>query len=136
MNEEKIRYRARTRDLFKIFLLIGFVLACTRLENFHFQSENDYHYPIQVKIELVICEQSNDEHVLLGYDEKHEAKLARTEVIQSFHSYTYTIKSYNGLILTMYKAISSNINYYSEIISIIQKNNIWHKSSKKEPVLS
>lgn len=136
MNYKKIINRARARDHYKIFLLIGFVLASTKLENFHNQSEDYYHNPVQVKIELVIYEQSKEEHILWGYDEKHDVTTARTEVIRSFYSYTYTINSYNGLILTKYNAIISNTNYYSDIISIIQKNNIWHKSSKKEPVLS
>ncbi len=136
MHYTKITNIVRARDLFKIFLLIGFVLVSTRLENFHYQCADYYYNPIQVINELVIHEQSNEDHILWGYDEKHEVSLARTEVIRSIESYTYTINSHNGLILTKYKAIISNTNYYSEIISIIQKTNISHKSSKKEPVLS
>jgi hypothetical protein len=136
MNYNKITNRVRARDLFTIFLLIGFVLASTRLENFHYQCEDYYYNPKQVNNELVLYEDSYEEQFLWVYNEKHEVSLARTEVIRSIESYTYTINSYNGLILTEYKAIISNTNYYSEIISIIQKTNISHKSSKKEPVLS
>jgi len=136
MNYKRITKRVRVRDLFKILLLIGFVLASTRLENFHRQSEDYYYNLAQVNNELVIYEHSNDKHIFLGNDEEHEVASTRTEFNQSVHSFTYTINSYNGIILTVYKAIISNINYCSEIISIIQKTNIWHKSSNEEPVLN
>jgi hypothetical protein len=136
MNYKQITNNVRVRDLFKIFLLIGFVIASTRIENFHYQREDYNDRPIQVNTELVISEQSNKENILWWQDVKHDISAASNEVILSFYSYTYVIKLYNGLILTAYKTIISNTKYYSEIISIIQKTNIWHKSSKKEPFLS
>lgn len=134
MNYIKIANRVRARDFFKIFLIVGFVLVSTRLENFHYQSE-DYYDPIQVKKELVTNEQSNEEHILWGHDETHVVSSARINLIQDFHSFKNSINTYNLQLLTRFKALISDVNYHSTIISIIQMSNIWHKSSKKEPVI-
>jgi len=131
-----ITNRVQARYLLKILFYIGFVFACTRVENFHFQNLEFSYHLIHVNNELVIDDQPNKDHILLDYDERPEVSSARTELIHCKDTYGHAIISYNALILTKYKAIISSTKYRSAIISIIQRTNIWHKSSPKEPVLN
>lgn len=126
----------RAGYLFKIFLFIGFVLVSTRIERFHSQGKYYCDNPIQVINELPLSEQSDEAHYLLVYEDGQKDSSARTDILPGYSSYTYSILSYKVLILTRYKVIVSNTYLCYDIISVIQKSNIWHKSSPKEHGLS
>lgn len=134
MNYKGISKHTRVKDLFKIFIFIGFVLASTRIENVHSQDKDYCDKPIRINNELPLSEQSIEGHKLWNYYEKQKLSSARMDDTPGFHSSTYSIL-FHIILMTRYKAINSNINFYSEIISFIHKSNIWHKSSQKEPVL-
>jgi hypothetical protein len=135
MNYNKITNKIRTRYLINIFLLVGFVLVVTRLEKY-FNKAEDYSYnPVLVNNELVINEQPNDELIIKDDTKKQEGKSCNVEDAKNIYSYTFTIIAYNSLIHNKFGTIVSNHISHIKITSILQKNNIWHKSLGEKPAI-
>lgn len=133
MDYKKIANKIRVWYIINIFFLIGFIIAGTRLENYFYETEDYYSNPFLANSELVINEQPNEEFILSDDDYGHEGTSNNIDVIRSIYSYKFTINFYNRLVQNKYKTIISNYNFHLDIISIIQKKNIWHTSSSEEP---
>jgi len=133
MNYKKISNKVQVRYLINIFLLVGFVIASTKLEN-HFNNSKDYSYiPVLVNNELVINEPANEKNISKHYYSKSENLFYNVEEIVNTHSYSLIIIGYNSFIRNKFKTIILKYISLRDIISILQKNNIWHKSSEEVP---
>lgn len=126
-NINRIRYYAN------ILFLIGFVLACTKLENYFYEPEGYYFDPIPVNIELVINEKANAKLIFSDLDHGHEIISNCTECVNRFISYKFSIHFYNKLVQHKYKTLISNHIFHPNINSVLQKKSIWHASSIEEP---
>jgi hypothetical protein len=133
MDYKKFSDKIRAKYLINIFLLIGFLIAGIRLEYYLYETQDYYDKPVLANNELVLNEQSSEEYILSEHGDKKEHIPYYVDDISNIYSYRFTNKSYNSLVLNKYKTIISNYNFHSVIISILQKNNIWHKSSGEQP---
>lgn len=133
MNYIKITNRIRTKYFINIFLFIGFALVVTKLENYFYDTEDYTYNPIPVNNELVINKHSNEELISTHYCDEHESKSTNVEDTNHIYSNKLTIIGHNSLINSQFKTVELNQLSHIYFISILQKNNIWHKSSKEEP---
>ena len=133
MNSKKFFSKVQAKYLINIFFLIGFVIAGIRLENYLYETEDYCNIPVLEKNELVLPEQPKEEYILTDYNDKHEGISYDIVDTRNIYAYKFTIISYNSFILNKFKTITANHIYHSDIISILQKNNIWHKSFGEEP---
>lgn len=134
MNCQKIANKIQSKYFINFFLLIGFILAVTRLEKFFNESEDFSYYPVLEYNELVINELSSDEHNLKHYYDKNESKSYNVENTKNTYSYKLSILGHNSLLNNKFITVKLNHISHRNIISILQKNNIWHKSSEEEPI--
>ena len=135
-NQNKLFEKYKTRNFIRIFFLLGFLLVVIRLENFLYTAEDDCSYPDLVNNELVISEQPTEDWILTDYNDFSDYNECMTSHVYKtgiLHSYKIAIYSYNYLIFLKIKTVSSDHFFSSNIISILQKNNIWHKSSEEGP---
>ena len=126
------------RNLLRIFFLLGFILLVIRLENFLYSNEDDYCYPDLVNNELVISEQPTEDLILNNYNiysGYHGDLISHVYETSILHSYKIAIYSYNCLILVKFKTLITKPIGNSNILSILQNSNIWHKSSEEGPTL-
>lgn len=133
MNYSKFFDKIRAKYIINTFFLIGFIIAGIRLENYLYETENYSNNPVLANNELVISEQYEEEYILTDYNDTNDGISYDIVDTRNICSYKFTIISYNKFILNKFKTIISNHIIYSDIISILQKNNIWHKSSVEEP---
>lgn len=133
MNYKRISYKIQARYLINIFFLVGFIIASTKLEDY-FNNSEDYSYnPVLVNNELVINELNNEEIISKHYYDKNEIKSYHVEEIKNTYSNTLTIIGCNSFINNKFKTIILSYISLRNFTSILQKNNIWHKSSEEEP---
>ncbi|MCP4180703.1 MAG: hypothetical protein GY756_23330 [bacterium] len=124
--------KIQVKYLKNIFFLIVLFFACIRLENYFHETDDCFNNPILVNNELLISEQIKEEYVLTDYKDNHEAiSCDPVETIEKL-SYSFAIISYNKLIVSRFKTMNSNHIFHNDIISILQKNNIWHQSIEEE----
>lgn len=133
MNYKKFYIKIQAKYLINILFLIGFVIAGIRLENYLYETEDYCNNPVLENNELVLPEQPKEEYILTDYNDRHEDISYDIVDTRNISSYKFTIISYNSFILNKFKTIITNHIYHSDIISILQKNNIWHKSFGEEP---
>ena len=133
MNYKKFYSKIQAKYLINILFLIGFVIAGIRLENYLYETEDYCNNPVLENNELVLPEQPKEEYILTDYNDRHEDISYDIVDTRNISSYKFTIISYNSFILNKFKTIITNHIYHSDIISILQKNNIWHKSFGEEP---
>jgi len=133
MNYKKFYSKIQAKYLISILFLIGFVIAGIRLENYLCETEDYCNNPVLENNELVLPEQPKEEYILTDYNDRHEDISYDIVDTRNISSYKFTIISYNSFILNKFKTIITNHIYHSDIISILQKNNIWHKSFGEEP---
>ena len=128
--EYQIRY------LLRIFFLLGLLLVVIKLENFLYTTEVDNCYPVLVNNELVINEQPTEDFILNNYNnynDSHESLISHVYGTRILHSYKIAICSYNCMLFVKFKTLIAKPIGYSNIISILQNSNIWHKSSEEGP---
>ena len=131
-NLNKLFKKNQARYLLNIFFLLGFLLAGSRFENFLYVTENNCYYSDLPTNELVISEQATGELSLTDDDSKYEGIINYSCEPAVSQFYKIALRSYNCRILLKFKTIISNHIINSNIISILQKNNTWHKSSEEE----
>jgi len=136
MNSKRIAHLVRRQDLFKVFLVIGVVLANTRFENFSSQKEDYSYYTNQDYTELVIKEESNEEHTCLFSGPQCDVSTAETNFPCRLSSYKYANNAHNTLILILQRALVSKAYYPFKVISFLQLHNNWHSTSEAEPPIS
>ncbi len=133
MNYNKFSNKIRPVYLFNIFFLL--LILSLKLNNYLSDNEDYYEYAIPTYSELVISKQQNREPSVVthGFQFNYTLKnVCEVEIVS--RSYKNANLSYNHLILTKIKTIISTPVYTSNIISILQSNNIWHKSPEEEEV--
>ena len=133
MDYKKFSDKIQVKYLINIFFLIGFIIAGTRLENYLYETENYYNIPIPANNELVLSEKSKQGYLLTDYNDKHVDISHDVVDTRNVYLYKYTILTYNSFIINKLKTIISKSIIHLDIISTLQKNNIWHKSSGEEP---
>jgi len=136
INLNKFFKRTQAKYLLNILFLIGFLIIGSKLENYLYAFDDYYDSPNPSYKELVFSEQPEEKILLvtdLSSDSDSEDILGNVCKGELIHSYKIAIHSYNQLILTKYKVAISNPIFNSGIISVLQSNNIWHKSSEEEP---
>jgi len=133
MNYRKLFDKILAKYIINAFFLIGFIIAGVRLENYLYETEDYYNIPVLVNNELVLSEQPDEEYILADYDDNHDDISYNVVETRKFISYNFAIISCNSFIANKYKTIISNHIFHFDISSFLQKNNIWHKSSREEP---
>ena len=133
MNYKKFSDKIQAKYLINIFFLIGFIIAGIRLENYLYKTENCFNIPFSANNELVLSEQPKEELILTDYGNKHEGISNNVDKTRNIFSYKIAVISYNSYIINKFKTIISNYICHFDIIPILQKNNIWHKSPGQEP---
>ena len=123
----------QAKYLIKVAFIIGFLLAGIRLENHLYETGNWKHNPVLANNELVLSEQPNEGPIFTVYDDKHVSISYDIVGTKNIDSYKFILLAYNSHIHhRLIKVISLHI-FPSDIISFLQNNNIWHKSSGEEP---
>ena len=136
MNNTRIAHLVRRQDLLKVFVVIGVVLANTRFENFSYQKEDYTYYINQDYTELVIKEETNEEHARLFPGLQFDVSSAETNFPCCFNSHKYANNAYNTLVLVLHRSFVSNACYPFKIVGILQLYNNWHSFSESEPPIS
>jgi len=131
----KFSDKIQAKYLINILFLIGFIIAGIRFENYLYETEDYYNIPVLANNELVLSEQPNEEYILADYDDNQDDISYDVIETRKICSYKFAIISYNSFIVNKFKTIISNYIFHFDISSILQKNNIWHKSSGEEPGL-
>jgi len=136
MNTIGVAHFVRRKDLFKVFLVIGVVVANTRFENFTYQVADYFYYTNQDYTELVLEEESNEERTCLFSALQFDISTAETDFPCRFNSHKYANKAYNTLVLILHRSLVANACYPFTIVTVLQLYNNWHSSSETEPPIS
>ena len=131
----KIQHILRNSFIIKLFfILIGVYLIQVRSP---FEIPTDYcNDPIQTNIELVVSNEPENES---GIFELNTAPKQLLEVTHNYFDfvtiYKLSLFHYRTYILNQLKSLEHISTPNFQLIFILQKNNIWHQSSDKDPVL-
>ena len=128
-----------TGNLLRIFFLLGFLIAGIRLETFIYSSVDNYSYSENVNNELVTYESPKADLILTDFNGYDNYNVSITSTVYEpciSHSFKIAVYSYNRLIISKLKTLRSACFLSSNIITILQKNNISHKSPEEGPVVS
>ena len=134
MKYRSFSYKIRARYLLNIFFLI--LILGLKLSNYLSDREEHYEFTIPTYNELVFSEHAREEQSFKSYSVSLYYILDKIREPDVSHSYKNAILTYNKRILLNFRVLNSNPIYNSNIISFMQCNNIWHKSTEKEPGIS
>ena len=125
--------KIQSKYLLNILFLVGFLIAGIRIENY-FNVFEDYYYDIvPANIELVRSDQPEEKLILTDFDNNFNELTSLSWESVIFHSYAIAVYSYNCLLYAKFKALITKTIGNSNIISILQNSNIWHKSYEESP---
>jgi hypothetical protein len=136
MNTIRVAQFVRRKDLFKVFLVIGVVLANTRFENFSCQVEDYSYYTNQDYTELVLKEESNEERPRSFSALQFDISTAETNFPCRYNSHKYANNAFNTSVLILHRSLVTNACYPLKTVTILQLYNNWHSSSEAEPPIS
>ncbi|MDX5584422.1 MAG: hypothetical protein QNK20_05745 [Aureibaculum sp.] len=111
-----------------ILLILGF-----KLSNYLFENDEYSEYTNLEYSEVVFSEQANGEPFLTNHSFFFNYSFDNVCEPDLLYSYKNDILLYNRSILIKFKNLISAHVSTSNIISILQSNNIWHKSLDEEP---
>ena len=127
--------KIQSKHFLIILFLTGFLITGIRIENYFYVFEDYYYDLVPANNELVRSDQPEEKLILTDYDNNFNELLSSGNEAAIFHSYTIPVYSYNCLLLVKFKTLITKPAGNSNIISILQNSNIWHKSSEEAPVL-
>ena len=127
--------KIQSKHFLIILFLTGFLITGIRIENYFYVFEDYYYDLVPANNELVKSDQQEEKLILTDYDNNFNELIYSSNEAAIFHSYTIPVYSYNCLLLVRFKTLITKPVSNSNIISILQNSNIWHKSSEEGPVL-
>lgn len=127
--------KIQSKHFLIILFLTGLLITGIRIENYFYVFEDYYYDLVPANNELVRSDQPEEKLILTDYDNNFNELTSSSNEAAIFHSYTILVYSYNCLLLVKFKTLITKPAGNSNIISILQNSNIWHKSSEEGPVL-
>ena len=127
--------KIQSKHFLIILFLTGFLITGIRIENYFYVFKDYYYDLVPANNELVRSDQPEEKLILTDYDNNFNELIYSSNEAAIFHSYTIPVYSYNCLLLVRFKTLITKPVSNSNIISILQNSNIWHKSSEEGPVL-
>ena len=124
-----------TRYLIRFLFITGLIITVLRLENFLYENKSSNYQPVQANNELVLSELSEPDQIYRAFNDNQDYESVAVEKANSTFSYKVKIRLYNNHINIKFKSIQFNYFYNADVVTIIQKSNIWHKSSTEEPAI-
>lgn len=117
---------------FKIIFILNALIYIIKFENSLCTPTYDCNSPNQTRIELIFTGQSN--HPKSFYKLSIPLKTTPfTPLIADLSSINkHSLNHYNNCIRYQIKYYKSHFDFNHQIISILQKNNIWHQSSDED----
>ncbi len=126
------KFSDKTRPIYLLNILFLLLILGIKLNNYLSENDEYYEYSIPTYSELVFSKQANDEPSFNAHNFYPNHTVENVCEGEVFSSYKNAVLSCNHLIIIKFKILISTPVYTSNIISIIQRNNIWHKSPEEE----
>ena len=127
--------KIQSKHFLIILFLTGFLITGIRIENYFYVFEDYYYDLVPANNELVKSDQQEEKLILTDYDNNFNELIYSSNEAAIFHSYTIPVYSYNCLLFVKFKTLITKPVGSSNIISILQNSNTWHKSSEEGPAL-
>ena len=135
-NHNKLLIKKQTGYIIDLLFILSLFIAVIKLENYLYNTENYSFYPDLVNNELILSEQIAENSNLSDYNDYCGNITYHNFEASHLSLFKIAVYSYNCLVFIKFKTIISNHIIHLNIISILQKNNTWHKSPEDKPVIS